>query len=507
MMNEFLDLAYQKRFRIISIIFNSEKHQIHQKKLLQKLGISLTTLNHTLELIQEDLAKFNCQDQLAIQFDSTEKNYFLTINLDFKLDLLLLYYLEDSLKFQLIRGMMTDSLLSVKSISSNWFITPSTLRREIHSLQKLLHPWKLEIKTTHTKISLHGKESVIRLFYAFFFLHSYGAYKWIFQTVSYRDITKLLQFVPDDILEKSGVEKKVLLHYYCAVAIVRMKKQLYFEEDFFTLPQYNPYTHTYSVQAQKFRQQLQQLVPNLGKKDKTQKIRALFSNILALNDFSDTDFPARFFLLDTDLQEKHFLKMIFEIHDCFCCIFNGNKSILFQKLCNIHYRVLLYGMLQLEEIDMWASYSDELSVLEKEKLDLVFQQLEKFVFNNPHYEWVAQHKQFIYQQYAQLIDKHLMPLDLLPVINISLYSKFSTARLKNILLSTFSQHAQMNISDTIHQQTDIVISDLILSKEVFENLGITCKIIYIQLPLSENDYQKLQKNFIQISKEKIKINS
>ena len=52
MMNEFLDLAYQKRFRIISIIFNSEKHQIHQKKLLQKLGISLTTLNHTLELIQ-----------------------------------------------------------------------------------------------------------------------------------------------------------------------------------------------------------------------------------------------------------------------------------------------------------------------------------------------------------------------------------------------------------------------------------------------------------------------
>ena len=110
MMNEFLDLAYQKRFRIISIIFNSEKHQIHQKKLLQKLGISLTTLNHTLELIQEDLTKFNCQDQLAIQFDSTEKNYFLTINLDFKLDLLLLYYLEDSLKFQLIRGMMTDSL-------------------------------------------------------------------------------------------------------------------------------------------------------------------------------------------------------------------------------------------------------------------------------------------------------------------------------------------------------------------------------------------------------------
>ncbi|GEL92536.1 hypothetical protein [Enterococcus villorum] len=106
-----------------------------------------------------------------------------------------------------------------------------------------------------------------------------------------------------------------------------------------------------------------------------------------------------------------------------------------------------------------------------------------------------------------MIDKHLMPLDLLPVINISLYSKFSTARLKNILLSSFSQHAQMNISDTIHQQTDIVISDLILSKEVFENLGITCKIIYIQLPLSENDYQKLQKNFIQISKEKIKMNS
>ncbi|MBF8807498.1 MAG: helix-turn-helix domain-containing protein [Enterococcus lacertideformus] len=203
MMEDFLDLAYQKRFRIIKIIFNAKGHQIHQKKLIQKLDISLPTLTHKLTLIQEDLVTFACQDQLVIHFDSTEKNYFLKLKTDFSLDLLLLYYLEDSLKFQLVQAMMTDSLLSVNSISSTWFTTPSSLRREIHSLRKLLLPWQLKIKTTHTKIRLVGEESVIRLFYAFFFLHSYGAYKWIFRTITYREITRLLQLVPDEILEKN----------------------------------------------------------------------------------------------------------------------------------------------------------------------------------------------------------------------------------------------------------------------------------------------------------------
>ncbi|MBF8807499.1 MAG: hypothetical protein IC227_02755 [Enterococcus lacertideformus] len=63
-----------------------------------------------------------------------------------------------------------------------------------------------------------------------------------------------------------------------------MKKQLYFEENFFTLPLYKPDSYQVIKQSQNFGYQLQKLVPNLAKKAKQKNIHALFSNILALND-------------------------------------------------------------------------------------------------------------------------------------------------------------------------------------------------------------------------------
>lgn len=502
MVEEFLDLAYQKRFHILRTILNSENQQIHQKKLLEKLDISLTTLVHTLELIQEDLFTFGCQSHLSIQFDSLEKKYSLTKKLDFNIDLLLLYYLEDSLKFRLLRAMMTDSLPSVKSISSNWFVTPSSLRREIHSLQKLLLPWQLEIKTTHTKISLIGKESTIRLFYAFLFLHTYGAYQWIFRTISYHEITELLEFVPDDILEKKALDKQLLIHYYCAVSIVRMNKQFYLEEDFFTFPLYKPYAEKLAKQTQMFSSQLQQWVPSLSKKEKQQTVLALFSNILAWADFKEDNFPTRFFLLDSHLLKKHFLKMIFEVHDCFHFVFTKNTTIPLHKLCNIHYQMMLYHPLLLENIYKWEKYSTTFSTIEKEKFDLVFQQLDRFIFKNPNYQWLIPYKSVISYQYAQLISQYAQAINSNHIVTIGLYAKFSTSPLKKLVQSMVSPDIKISITETLHKQIDIIVSDVILSKDVLENLSSTCKIVYVHLPLNKTAYYELKTMLNQINYEK-----
>ncbi|MBF8807500.1 MAG: hypothetical protein IC227_02760 [Enterococcus lacertideformus] len=177
------------------------------------------------------------------------------------------------------------------------------------------------------------------------------------------------------------------------------------------------------------------------------------------------------------------------------------------KLCSIHYRIILYGSLLLEEVNMWTNHHTKLSIHNQEKLDFVFQHLETFIFNDPIYVWLSRYKPFLYRQYAQLFDQHLLSIKPPPVVNIGLYSKFSTTGLKNYLNSIFSQHLQINFTDSSSKQTDVVISEIILSKEVLENLGIACKIIYIQIPISEIAYQELKNTLTHISKEKMSIHN
>lgn len=501
-MEEFLDLSFQKRYRIIKTIFNSDNHCIHQKMLLKKLDISLITLKQTLILIQEDLVTFNCQNKLSIIFDSVEKNYTLIIDIGFKLDLVLLNYLENSCKFRLICMLLTESQLHINQTCNKLFITPSSLRRELHTLQKILHRWEINLKVTQGKISLEGKESTIRLFYSFFFLNSYGAYKWPFHIIYYNGVTELLKYIPGDIFIETSADKSVLIHYYCAISIVRMNKFFYFEETFFQLPLYRPYSKKSIEQASKFRYLFQQYVPTLPKRKKKNEIMALFSNILALGSFDGIFAPTRFFLIDATLQEKNFLKMVLEIEDCLFCLFNGEINLILYKLCIIHYKIYLYDRLLLKDIDLIEKKTVNLSVIEQEKLDSLFTILEQRIFSKPDYRWLASYKSYLQKQFAQLIEKHLSLIDSSLTLNICLYSKFSVIYLKKLITTNFSKHFQLNFVESIHAKSDIIISDIILSNNVLEEIGSTCKIAYIQSPLSDSDCKKLEELFFDIIRRK-----
>ena len=159
---ELLEKKEQIQVEILSILFQ-EKGRIPFQKLAAQIDVSRPSLDTYLSELQDFGAslgkKFNLvRDQTDVILEMDE-------HLNF--DLILVYLLKQSIKFNLLRLLLEERNPSILELSMKLLISESTLFRKIKECNQLLKEFHIKIKN----IQLIGQEEQIRYFYFMLYSH------------------------------------------------------------------------------------------------------------------------------------------------------------------------------------------------------------------------------------------------------------------------------------------------------------------------------------------------
>lgn len=506
-MNQFLDNALQKKYRILELLNNSADYCAAQDKILEELDISLGTLKRSIKLIEEDFRAFECEDKIQLTYNENNKTYYLNIVEDFSLQFVLLFYLKESIRFKLIEGMFSDTLGDMSEVADQFYLTYSSLRRELLYLKKELTKYGLTIDTKK-RIKIQGNELHIRLFYTVLHLDSYGGQSWPFPYIHQHEINHICTLFPSEIYNPAVASKKILLSIFTANSLVRAKNGHVIDPTTIDVPLFDSQHESYQQSVDELSLIFKKMLPLVNEEQRLIEIRTLLSCVLAFGSYPGISRASNFFYLNKELQEQNFLNSVIYLMNqlesyAISPITNDEYNNIFNKLCLTHYRILLFGNKSFVNLPVWVDPNDDLLTYNRQRTALFTQALEQELAR-PIMSKFTDYKSYLLFEYHNILlhtldwDKHK------PNIRVLFLSKYSSNKLENMVTSSFKALYNFDSTYELTSQVDLIISDMILSAQTLSTIGATQPTIYVQPTVSVSDYRVIAKKLSELTWKKMK---
>lgn len=495
----FLNKKQQKKYSIVKMLLSLPGYQLSQNELMENLMMSYGSMTQLFTEINQDISSANLTDDIQlIQGRSYgQKYYALEIKKIVSINHLLLYYLNDSVPFLILKDTMLGGISTIDDTAKKYFISKSTLRREINALNGQLHPYGVSISILK-KISLKGNEWALRLFSASFLTQSYGSKEWIFKFISLEDTQKYLSLVASQFIDTYDLKNDISALYLVAVSLFRIgqtdktytntkKELLYFEE--------TPDFKLFLDEGFKF---LGNLKPQIEKSKLAFENQAIFTLLLLNNNFPSIKKIPYFFYQDTIFQDDPIFKTSFYLIAEFDVLLP--KSLLIKEHMNITYQFSLityrhlllnkvYPISQLSEQSKGQSYTEK-----------IYEIVSKFV-DNTEQNLSKNQLEILKMEYTQTLMIYVDWVRYKPTINTYLVSDQSTKQLNDEVLKTNTQFDfNIDIHKKMDDQIDLVVSDVASTENILTTPS-SVPIFYWETLCSSNA-DRFYKELDQISEKK-----
>ncbi|GGD03970.1 helix-turn-helix domain-containing protein [Enterococcus wangshanyuanii] len=471
------------------------------------MDISLGTLKRSVKLIEEDFRLFKCEDKIQLLYNEDTKTYQLNIAGDFSLQFVFLFYLKESIRFKLLEGMFTDTLGDISEVADQFYLTYSSLRRELQYLKKELSKYGLSIDTKK-RIKIQGDELHIRFFYTVLYLDSYGGQSWPFPYIHQHEINQICTLFPTEIYNPTVAAKKILLSFFTANSLVRAKNGHIIDPSIMNVPLFDSKHSSYQPAIDKLSAIFKKMLPLANEEQRLIEIKTLLSCVLAFGSYPGVPRVSHFFYLNKELQEQDFLSSVLHLMNqledyAISPLTNDEYNSIFNKLCLTHYRVQLFNNKAFINLPIWTNPNDDLLTYNRQRTALFTEALEQ-EFTHPIMSKFLDYKNYLLFEYHNILlhtldwEKHK------PNIRVLFLSKYSTNKLENMVTSSFKALYNFDSTYELTSQVDLIISDMILSSQTLSTIGATQPTIYVQPTVSVADYRTIAKKLSELTWKKMK---
>ncbi|BCA86475.1 hypothetical protein EsVE80_19980 [Enterococcus saigonensis] len=155
---ELLEKPYDLMNDILVYLYNNGGN-CPKEELCVSLVITPNTLTEYFTLLKEFIKNNGFSNQIALKEE--RQNLILIKKHDFPLKLCYLRFLEQSIKFQIIKWLFTNGTINAPIFQNHFNISSATYYRRVGELNELLQEFRLSIK----RGKLEGDENQIRYFY------------------------------------------------------------------------------------------------------------------------------------------------------------------------------------------------------------------------------------------------------------------------------------------------------------------------------------------------------
>lgn len=154
-----------------------------------KLNLDKRTVHSIIGSIQNDIVELGAP--IIIKYVKKDNLIVLEKNDDFNLQIFILFYLKESLNFNLCTTLFNNTFTTSVQFSKSNYVSLSTLKNKSENLKKLLKSFDLTL-ALNTNNLINGEEKQIRHFYFYFFWTSYKTTEWPFKEINFKEIKKYI---------------------------------------------------------------------------------------------------------------------------------------------------------------------------------------------------------------------------------------------------------------------------------------------------------------------------
>ncbi|MBO0458110.1 helix-turn-helix domain-containing protein [Enterococcus hulanensis] len=504
-MKELLDSKSKKKIEIIEKIFHSSGHSCAQSDLLGDLNLTYPTLISMNEGINDDLLGFG-YESFSITRHSSNQSYSIDVKENMSIQLVIHAYIRESSKFKLLVLLLSSSYPNLDSLSKRLYISYSSIRRDIKDLNQFLSKYNLKI-SVKDGVQLEGDELGIRLFYTILFLTTYGGELWPFSYIQYFEITKILEKCPKEIYIAGSIDKSMLVHYYFAIHLLRVRKRYLIPETrSFEIALYTPYPKESIEAFDIFTSNLNKYLPNLNRNVLTLTSRLLLSTVLAMGNYSPIEKVPPFFYFEDQLKDKKILEtaiFIVDLVDQHLSIpfSNREKEKLLYSLLSITYRFYLFNGVSLDLSSAITGFAEiQRNIRKKHKMDHM-RELVRQMMDREELSIFEPFRKDLEQAYLLILEKRIdFSKHTLP-IKVAIFSVVSNENAVFDFMSYFSNYYNVRVVDSVETDIDLFISDFVLSPQVMSSLRISQPIVYVNTRWIDSDYEKINTALAEIATE------
>lgn len=455
----FLEKNDLLKLKIIELISNS-KDFYSRDSLAIHFSVDKRTINNILSHILNDIILLKENSNIKIEIDKNGFIHCETTN-TFNLQNFNLLYLRQNTNFILFQTIFNSKFTTIVNFTSVHYISISTFSNRLGASRKLLSEFNLTLNFKSVKL-LIGEEQQIRYFYFYFFWTSYQAIEWPFDDIDFNLIKNMLYEHLTQSYNLSFIEAyKIMM--WISITISRVKQGQYIETSNF----YTTSNKAYS-QPKYFHSLIRMLFIQFGITD--EKIIQLESEFLcyylSMIDFSPSKFYKKMDLAQLDdHKQTNSITYVNQWIKEFCSFFN--LSISPQEY---HY---IYGNLLIlfNRSDYFKGPHSNYLKKDRAKFSLYFNKIKAF---SEHFELKFGKKAFKnsnedFLDFLTLIVWEILKQQL-PKLHISIQSSFSKLHFDILKQEvSFLTTIPLNIVDTITEETNIVITDIVLPFEFTSN--------------------------------------
>jgi hypothetical protein len=164
----FLNKADKRKLQLLQYLENAVSLSETKEVLIDNLMMSEFLINKTVQELNTDFYEFGLEDEFGIVTDGT------VIKLNASglatSDTVLTYYLDQSLKFSMLRECFFEQLVSLYEFATNHFLSHTPVYKEFKLFKQILNDYDIEVTK---EFRLAGEENEIREFILLFFMKEY----------------------------------------------------------------------------------------------------------------------------------------------------------------------------------------------------------------------------------------------------------------------------------------------------------------------------------------------
>ncbi|UQF11568.1 helix-turn-helix domain-containing protein [Vagococcus lutrae] len=507
-----LDSDKKRKLDILNAIYKAPYHRISFHTLQQDMKLSTVTLTTALSQLIDDI-ELICTESIILEYrQGNQKWYELPEKQHFIQTQLSQYYMQNSIKFHLIKDLFLNDGGTLNEFSQTYFLSPSKITREIKKLNSMLVKHHLQIEG-FKQLKLKGTESSIRYFFVHLFFHTYQGLDWPFTNMNPLLMNYYQELIPKKLYRLLDVKVNLFASYIVAVSLTRCAQTHYLEKKMDSDWLYEEALVTdYEEKTENFILYLLNDPQYSAPRDVLAKeVRFIYSFVFSQQNFIDdyTDIPTFFF--NSTLTSLHYMQNIDNILEQLASLFDYDldgqtRSIWRYHLTVIHYRLLLFPEILVTLPAYWTV--DFLTIIEK---DLYYQLTYERIRGNLtifHEKINQRHLDYLARAYSVLAMPYVSSYFMKHTINVLFLTNHTDFHfLYKALTSDFARvYLRIEAVEMRNPNTDVIISDTLVNPTLL-GLPADTPIIYYETNAYFDYLNHIQKQLFQIQLQKNGLNA
>ncbi|EOH88526.1 hypothetical protein I588_02694 [Enterococcus pallens ATCC BAA-351] len=499
---ELMDTHYQKRYLLLEYLFHNRNTLINIKEFVKILNVSYPTVKKIIVEARQDIKEMAIEKQVQLSQITNQNYLYISTSEDFTIDLIRLYYLENSLRFKLFSLLLSSRKWTLGEITKKLDIAYSPLKKELLFLKTYIADFANNIfLRSNRKIFLEGDELTIRMLYTGIFQQVYGGYKWPFGFIHLPEIYELLDIL-SPVLYKKFTTRFTLINYGIAITLYRSQKNTIAENKYF----WEPSSDSEQLIFNQFIHQLRQKVPTIPANELTIEARFLISCLLSNSlGYQDEEIP-QFFKRSNVLKEIDFLGQIEEKvqnveHYALSSFSDQERNTIFCRLIAVFYQILIFAdFLKQKALDLYVYHPFEFYENHERERSFYSIIMEKYSKKQNGFE--VGFVEYVCAAYYKILFFELDKRFFHPKIKVLIFSHKAPEFLLSTRLHDIFSHFYIEIVQELNEEVDLIISDMAISKRNLLNLPRRVPIVVIQSQESTQGCELLLKQLTRIADEK-----